>query len=277
MKSNYNYYYKNITKADSLYAIKDYRKAFNLFQKTFDIYTPLNTFRFREYNRYIISKHLIGKDISKKEFYPLIYKYGLTKWDIKKDSVLNLIYKRIKVDSLTYNFLQKKYVNSINMDLRNKIISQVDDDQYYRTYYDASDKESKIQKTDSISEKLLLNLFEKKIFPNKSIVGPLFYKGTIVNIEILLLHTSDSIRKNYFLPKIKKFVNEGKCNPYIYAMMIDQMEIYNDRKQIYGTYRGNALEKNKFAFYNSNRKKLDIGLPSIEFDFFWQNYLESLR
>ncbi len=57
------------------------------------------------------------------------------------------------------------------------------------------------------------------------------------DIELFLLHTKDSIRLNYFIPKIKEFTVNGTAPPRVLDIMIDQYYSYNDKPQIYGTYK----------------------------------------
>jgi len=87
-----------------------------------------------------------------------------------------------------------------------------------------------------------------------------------VDVGLLLLHTKDSIRMNYFVPKVKEFVKKGLAPPRTLGTMIDQYYLYNGKPQIYGTYgaRGGG-----YANMIDNLKKVDsnrisIGLPPLE-------------
>ncbi|CAM1350054.1 hypothetical protein [Tenacibaculum ascidiaceicola] len=276
-ENSYSTYYSNVAKADSLFAVKRYSEAYNIFNETFNKYKPLNTFNFREYTRYVISKHLSGNDVSKKEVERLISEYGgASSMYMHRDSTLKHLLKKHKISKREIDSLNDSYVKSLDTVLRKQLFKAIEEDQYYRTYYEGKDKDKLWKKSDSINEKLLVDLFEKNIFPNETIIGPKFYKGSVVDIDVLLLHTKDSIRMNYFLPKMKKFIFEGKCEPHIYAIMVDQYHLYNDREQLYGTYNTKELSPKKYSYYNENRRKLRIGLPTIEFDIFWQDYLINL-
>ncbi|AZJ36192.1 hypothetical protein [Tenacibaculum singaporense] len=276
-KHSYSTYYSNVAKADSLFAVKKYSEAYSVFNETFSKYKPLNTFSFREYTRYVISKHLSGKEVSKNEVERLISEYGGTSsMYLHRDPSLQYLLGKYKISKSDIDSLSDSHVKSLDMDLRNKLFKAIEEDQYYRTYYDGKDKQKLWAQSDSINEKILVDLFDKNIFPNEKIIGPKFYKGDVVDVEVLLLHTNDSMRINYFLPKIKEFIHKGKCTPRIYAMMVDQYHLYNDRPQLYGTYNTEKILPEKYSYYNENRKKLGIGLPSIEFDVFWQNYLINL-
>ncbi|WP_340066903.1 hypothetical protein [Ascidiimonas aurantiaca] len=152
-------------------------------------------------------------------------------------------------------------MDKIDTLLREKILKLKYLDQEVRRN---TSEEIRIKLIDSVNlevEKFLIDIFSRNIFPNEHIIGNhTIDKNPAVNIDVLLLHTRDSIRLNYFIPRINSFVEEGKCLPSIYCEMIDQYQIYNDKEQIYGTYNFNELNAKE---YNSIRKK--AGLPSLEY------------
>ena len=267
---DYTNYYKEVSKADSLFVIKEYKKSKELFETIFSKVEPINTFRYSEYYLYLLSKHYTGDSITKKEIENLIVKYGKEKSFFKKENVISKYYNRYVSDS-TYHILRTKYVNSINLDLRNDIANMVEEDQMARTLYEGEEGIKKMKEIDSINQNKIKLLFDKGIYPSKKLVGNLFFDDVIPNLELLLLHTPDKERFDYYLPKLKQFIREGKTNPYIYCMLVDQYQLYNDKPQLYGTYNVHELDKKDFAFYNKNRQKLNIGMPSMEFDFWWNS------
>src|SRR5690606_31646487 len=95
---------------------------------------------------------------------------------------------------------------------------------------------------DSINENLLIYIFEKYGYPDESLVGNMEFSIKMEDnpfsmvLSHVLLHTRDSIRQAYFLPKMLEFVKQGKTPPLFYARMADQLEVYHQRSQIYGTY-----------------------------------------
>ena len=266
-KKNKSYanYYKTVSIADSLFYLREYKKSKNILETLFKDLEPINTFRFREYYNYVISKHHIGETIEKKEFLNLIHKYGYTKDQIKKDTILTLYYKKF-TDDKKYENLRTQYNASISMELRNQIYKMLEQDQYYRTAYFEEDAFAKGKEVDVENGKKLKELFDKNRYPSQKLIGGLFYDENVVDVETILLHTNDKDRFEYFLPKLKEFIKQGKTNPYIYGMLIDQHHLFNDKEQLYGTYNVDRLDKKKFAFYNKNRKELKIGFPSVEFD-----------
>lgn len=267
----YRNYYKLVSKADSLFFIKKHKESYDILNELFKKTTPINTFRFKEYYVFLMLKHKLGKNISKSEIKDLITVYGIKKNSLTRDLIINLYYTKYSFTNNEYDSLRKQYINNLNLDLRKKIGELVKDDQYYRKEYTEEDKWDKIRASNALIEKELYALFEKGIYPNSRVVGDSFLDDINPDIETLLLHTSDSIRLNYFLPKIKEFVLAGKCNPYIYITMLDQYEIYNEKPQLYGTFNLSKIPVSKYAYYTDNRNKLDIGLPSVEFDIWWEN------
>lgn len=108
-------------------------------------------------------------------------------------------------------------------------------DQMYRNknYKENIAKQDSI---DKIHEKRLIEIFKTVGYPTERIVGQTNMDNH-VDVELMLLHTDDSIRINYFVPKIKEFVKNGTASPLTLGRIIDQYYLYNGEPQIYGTYR----------------------------------------
>ncbi len=262
---DYSMYYSEVSKADSLFYLGQYKKSKNILDVLFKDLEPVNTYRFKECAKYIISKHHVGEVIKEKEFFDLIRKYGYTENQIKKDSVLNLYYTKF-IGRTKFEELRKQYTTSISMKLREKIHKMLEKDQYYRTAYFEDDALLKGKEVDEENSRKLKELFDKNIYPSQKLIGGLFFDEKNADVEVILLHTNDKDRFEYFLPKVKEFIRQGKTNPYLYGMLIDQYHLYNNREQLYGTYNIHQLEEKKYNFYNKNRRALNIGFPSVEFD-----------
>ncbi len=116
---------------------------------------------------------------------------------------------------------------------------------------------------DSINEMKLIDIFESNRYPKESLLR--YKPNGFVNIHTILLHTRDSMRINYFLPKIKELVREGRCDPYVYATLYDQYYLYNGMPQIYGTYKNRNHELSEHIELDEiNENRLAIGLPTLE-------------
>lgn len=150
------------------------------------------------------------------------------------------------------------------MELREELITMRYNDQLYRRSRDNNDM-AKMDSIDSIHEKRLIELFEQGIYPNDEMVGSYSIDNTSTDVSILLLHTRDSIRLNYFVPKVKEFIKNGKGSPLALGNMLDQYHLYNDQPQIYGTY---TAREGGYAEMIPDLKKVDsnrvsIGLPPL--------------
>ncbi|MEM6719219.1 MAG: hypothetical protein AAF611_07905 [Bacteroidota bacterium] len=136
-------------------------------------------------------------------------------------------------------------------------------DQLYRN---GSYKENK-QKQDSIdllNARELKNIFETYGFPSDRVIGNYTINDDFVNIDALLLHTKDSIRRNYFIPTILKYVRQGKANPRYVGFMEDQLLIYAGKEQYYGTYQNAPLMSVDTSEINKRRQS--IGLPNLGYE-----------
>jgi len=266
---NYKYsvdYYLDIYKADSLFEIKKYNESYNILKKLFKKNKPINLPPYYEYINYVKSGFLAKKFNSeelKKNVKKLIRTYGYDSISFKNDSILNLAFKNSKINN--YKEYRAEYLSSLDFNLRYKLHELIELDQKYRINYFENDRFIKRKKIDDNNELFLKYLFGRNIYPNEHILGNHTVDGTRVpRTNILLLHTSDSIRLNYFLPKIKIFIREGKCTPSIYGNMMDQLYLYNNKEQIYGTYDVIKIKKEDYVKFNKMRKI--IGLPSIEYE-----------
>ncbi|SEC64527.1 hypothetical protein SAMN04489761_3383 [Tenacibaculum sp. MAR_2009_124] len=265
-------YYNEVSIADSLFMNQSYRASFNKLNFLLNNGGLKNSFRNSEYRVYMLTKHYLGKQITRKDFELLIAKYGIIEPNIKSDTLLFPYYQKSGITPVIYKELRSEYLKSLDLELRDSIILMVEKDQYYRVEYYGDDRLEKRKQIDIKHEKVLIDLFEKEIYPSQEVVGNYFVDNKFIDTELLLLHTQDSIRLKYFLPKIRKFILEKKCSPYLYANMVDQYQLYNEKEQIYGSYNIAQLEEKDFSRYNRNRKLLGLGLRSVEYDI-WRDKL----
>lgn len=262
--NDYRNYYLEIYKADSLTLAGKYESSFNILDSLFRVYEPRNFPPYYEYETYLKVGYLSKKNIPTKKIKSLIANYGfdLETFDTITYPVLNKVYEESKISKEKYEKLRKIYLSKIDTSLRQKILQLNYFDQKARKANIS--EENKFKLKDSIGsevEKLLADLFSRNIFPNDQVIGNhTVDKNPSISIDILLLHTKDSIRLNYFIPKMNLFVEQGQCLPSTYYQMIDQYQLYNRKEQIYGTYNFNQLNPKD---YSTVRKK--AGLPSLEY------------
>lgn len=238
-KSSCNYitdYYQTIYKADYEFQKESYEKAFELYQEAFNSCEAINTLSYNEIDRFaetsaILNKYSItyeyvkkqiqiGKELNSFQNNPHLEKFLSSKYGIKLLS--------------EYENLRKMFLDNADFELRDELVKMRIADQMYR----GGSGEANWTKQDSIDklhELRLIEIFESIGYPTEKMVGQRTMDYP-VDVGLLLLHTKDSIRMNYFVPKVNEFIINGTAPPRVLGTMIDQYHLYNDKPQIYGTY-----------------------------------------
>jgi len=267
---NYIPYYLKIYEADSLYMVGNYTHCYKVLDSIFKKFTPKNSTLYYEYKTYVKSAYLSNNKYNIKEkLTKLISNFGLERKHIKSDSIFNSIFKLSKISENEYSNFRKLYLENINLKLREEILEMTGKDQFYRTEYNGEDLYKKRHEVDSINQQKLKNIFDKGIYPSEQIIGGFSIDNKDTNILFMLLHTRDSVRLKYFLPKIKEFIRKGECVPIVYGYMVDQYHLYNKRSQVYGTYNIYDVKEEEIPLINQARKKM--GLPSFEYEIWKRN------
>ena len=263
-------YYASVYEADSLYIIKEYEKSYEIFDKTFSTFEPIDIDVYNEVSTYVKLKVILDKGLSYKEYSDLMSVYGYSDVYLKNDSILNIYYHRVK-DKLDNDIsnLKQKYRSSLNIDLRNKILRMKVQDQLYRQNYGANrDKQEKI---DSTNTQELIHIFDTYGFPSKRMIGDYSVDNQHASINTLLLHTDDSIREHYFIPKIQEYVRNGVANPQLVGTMYDQLLLYGGSEQYYGTY--NTSKPMTATSKEINKRRASIGLSRLGYENWRENIL----
>ena len=259
-------YYPLVYRADIEFELENYNRAFELYQKAFSTCNAKNTPTFNEIANFTECSALLKR-------YDITYKYaksqiqnGVTLDRFENNKSYAEFLSSGSGQQLISEFptLRRAFKANANFELRDELIAMQVADQMYRN----SKHQKQIAKQDSIDklhEERLIEIFETIGYPTDRIVGPHTMEYP-VNPELLLLHTDDSIRMSYFVPKIKEFVKKGMASPQILGSLIDQYYLYNGSPQIYGTYRtqggGYADMIGDKNVVDSNR--ISIGLPPLE-------------
>lgn len=270
-KTDCNYitdYYQIIYEADLAFETKNYKKAFELYQDAFGFCEAKNTMGYNEIGSFTECSAILGKfDITyiyaKKQ---ILYGVELNMFQ-NNDNFKEFLFSDYGMKFISeYETLRREFIEKANFDLRDELVAMRFADQMYRGRNNNANW-TKQDSIDKLHEKRLIEIFESIGYPTAAIVGP----HTIdypVDLQILLLHTKDSIRLNYFVPKVKEFVQNGTAPPNVLGTMIDQYYLYNDKPQIYGTY---SLQNDRSGYANmiDDLKKVDssrisIGLPSLK-------------
>lgn len=253
-----NNYYPHMHKGIIAFEKGSIDSAFFYLDKAFSKCSPRNTIPHYEIDVMAkvtakLEKHNICSEMIKKQL-----KNGFTITKYSGDTLYSEFFNSevgIKLLENADDF-QKSYQSNVDSTLFNKLKLMLSEDQKNR----GSEEQ---QVFDKRNEKRLIELFEKGIYPDESIrrlCNP--YEA---DIHTVLLHTDDSIRINYFLPKLLQFVKMGKCDPKVYANVYDQYFLYNGDPQIYGTYRDTDKNlSNHIDMEKLNSNRLSIGLMTLD-------------
>jgi hypothetical protein len=260
-------YYQTIYQAELAYELKKYDRAFELYQSAFNTCTPINTYTYNEIGKYVEICLILGHDKQALDFIELDLKKGNElKWKLE-DPVYSKIFSTEDGKKLIANYdnIRSEYLKGINLELRKEIQEMSRLDQLYRT---GQYQENKQDSIDKINTNRLREIFEQFGYPNDEVIGSYSVDRMNTDIITMLLHTSDSIRMSYFVPKLKEYVKAGVCSPKTLGQVIDQFYLYNNQPQTHGTYQA---KNSRYANMIDDRKQVDknrisIGLPSLELD-----------
>ncbi|MDF1698345.1 MAG: hypothetical protein P1U56_21020 [Saprospiraceae bacterium] len=259
-------YYPLMYKADIAFEMEDYEEAFRWYSHAFKKCKAKNTSTFNEMRNYTESAALLGKfdvayDFAKKQILQGI-EFSRFENNPNFEEFLNSDYG-IKFKN-EYGELRQNFVNQANFELRDELIAMLDADQKYRGANYTSNH-TRVDSIDKVHEKRLIELFETIGYPTDEMVGS-NSRDYQVDVGVLLLHTEDSIRMNYFVPKVFEFVKNGQASPKVLGSMVDQYYLYNREQQIYGTYKaqGGGFANIIDDLSEVNRNRISIGLPSLE-------------
>lgn len=259
-------YHPLVIKAEIEYEKKNYKEAYKLLKEAFNSCNPRNTVTYYEIDKMAkITAHL-GLFEESLDMIRLQISQGFTVDKYKSDTLFNKVLQSKKGIELIKqaDFLRNEYLKSIDTSMVSKLIKMNSCDQQYRkkrNYYNEHKKEQ--DRLDSINESQLMKIFESYGFPEEHLMR--FAHPEMIRVNAILLHTEDSIRENYFLPKLKEFVKSGKCDPRTYAVVYDQFLLYNDLPQKYGTYyKSDGTLSNSVHLDEVNKNRFSIGLASLK-------------
>ena len=258
-------YYPKIYEAELHYYQKDYQRAFEIYTTAFNSCEPKNTPVHNEINKYSEICAILGKDeLALKFIKKRIDQGSEIKW-IQQDPIYDRVLNSENGKKLVLEYEQSRadYLSNINLQLRNELQRMIELDQQHNM---TPAKDSMFRANDN----RLVEIFEEYGYPNGEVIGGYNIDRTSSNPHILLLHSSDSIRLNYFIPKMLKFVKDGAAPPQELGSLYDNLELFNGNPQTHGTYEGSELISS-LSEVDANRQR--IGLPTLEI----AKKLDSLR
>ena len=263
-------YYQTIYQAEMAYSTEDYQKAFELYQAAFESCEPVNTPMYYEISKFAETCAILGKTELAVDFLKKDFATGSQlEHKLKNSNFDNLFESSIGKELIkNYDSLRQEYLSSINLDLRQEIAEMQRNDQKYRAqpgFMESDEMKQKQEEIDNYNTKRLIEIFDEYGYPNENVIGCFNIDKTPVSINGILLHTSDSIRINYFIPIIKEYIENGECSPSVLGPIIDQYYLYNGEPQINGTYtKPDGSYSNMIDDLDKvDENRISIGLPPL--------------
>lgn len=206
-------YYETIYKADSLFISGKPKEAYNVLNEIFKQFIPINLPYIEEYKTYVKSQHLIGLTReARHSLKQLIRNYGITWNKINKDDVLLSLVVQSGFTRSDYEVLRLEYEQSTLTSLKMELDTMYNEDRDFRRKYMETPFKNKIDSIDQVHALRLVEIFKKHGYPMPKKLGLTDNtKNFDRKTSILLLHTKEEIRENYFIPFIKESVEKGNC------------------------------------------------------------------
>jgi hypothetical protein len=276
-KANYIPYYIKVYEADSLFLTKNYSQSHKKLDSLFDMFEPINLDLYFEFENYIKSGLLSKqKKNYKKEYKYLFLKYGYNYSDVLLDSILK--------KGLTNTFISEKkakkwhniYVSKLDIIYRNRLDSM--------NYVDQKVRNTKpfdwemVKNIDLTNDSILMNYILKNGYPYFKKIGTFrkLYeteKPKSIGLDVLINHfTSYEKCVNFYNTNLQIFVKNGTCPPIVYGYFMDRY--YNKFKNasyFYFVTDDFNYKLNKNLVKEINSRRLENGLPSIEYQELWFN------
>ncbi len=195
----------------------------------------------------------------------LVEKYG---YSVEKvEQLCAKMQEYINFDQLKpkLSILYRSFYNKVDVELVAKLNDMVTQDQTVRTGGNERrfDKDfiQAMQKTDSINELQIKEIFKKYGYPNLKLIG---YRnaGVLSSLKTMLIHFNDT---SYFNNILLGYVRIGECSPEVLASFVDsrrRMETRMD-KYIYRIY-SNVSDAEVWDIKNLDNRRLSIGMPTVE-------------
>lgn len=256
-------YYENVYLADSLFIEGEFKKSYEILKGTFKKQPPINMDIYYEYETYLSSAVELGKsEFLCDELKSLISNYGYNEYRISNNPNIDKLLDSCPEVKRNIKKLYEEFKSKIKLSLRNELLGMAKNDQKFRQKGKYQDNIIEQERIDEINTKRIIEIFEKFGYPNQKLVGDYFVDEKHLIFKGMLLHTNDSIRREYFIPKLLEFIKKGECNPLVYATIVDQLNLYNGNQQLFGTYSNNNIYN--FKKIDSTRKS--IGLPKYGYE-----------
>lgn len=268
---NYIPYYLKVYEADSLYVTGDYKNAFKILNSLFDKFEPLNQPGIYEMNTYVKLAYLTkNHEKIKPVLIRLFDTWGYKPENLEHDSIMNLAFQSTNLTIKEILSLNEKYKQNVNLELKNSLIEMQRLDQLYR----GKDQDKEIKREDSIDlihKKLIFRWLENEELPDVRIIDSYVPYGIFFN------HISDnvSVSEDEFIKnKLLKAIKKGKAQPDNLYMYLERQSY--DRKEKQSPFGGFNFLEIPLDTITVNKNRKEIGLPSLQYEKFKQEYFERM-
>lgn len=276
--ANYIPYYLKVYEADSLYKAGNYKHSYTILDSLFKKYEPINLTLYFEYENYV-KMAVKNNNVRKTDVKNLVRYYDYRIEEIKKDTLLLIAFNKSRLSEKKINKLHKAFVRNLDTVYRNLIDKMNYKDQKVRTV--AGIEKREVVKTDLETDSLLRIQLTKKDFPSLRKVGSWKIINNEINsknidLEVIFNHLSSYDCFDYYKAKIYSFVKTGLCPPKVYGRFIDKRSLKDNIESYYYLipFDLNILKnKNVDLIKEINNRRKELGLPSVQYDLYWFNYV----
>ena len=263
-------YFPHIYEAEINFLLGEYEQAYEYYSLAFESCKALRIGIFRDTDKYAKVCAILGYEDQSIQFIRKSIRAGGKLEQFRKDTAFYQIFKSTKGQEIIvdYERMRESFLNSLDLKLRDTLQQLIALDLMHNM---TESQDSAFYEND----KKLLSILKQFGYPNEKAIGPYNLDMQQSGPEILLLHSTDSIRINHFIPMLKKYVSNGQCSPYILGQVLDNYELFHQKPQTHGTFGGvtsryaNMIDDLKKVDFN----RINIGLPSLE----KQQLIDSLK
>lgn len=267
--ANYIPYYLKVYEADSLYLVGNYKRSYEILDKLFKKYEPININGFYECGTYLLSCYKTNNNKKVKKNIKKFYEnYGEVFYPSLKDSSF---WDKMLIENIlpfeVRALYTKNYIKNKNLQLRDTIIKLMKEDQFYILN---SDNRNKIDSISEIHFRKINEIFLKYGYPSNKVIGYDGFFEKYATIQAILIHLSEK-NKIKILPTLYNFLKKGSCLPFEYSSVEDRLYLERDYAYKYGVEERFRNAEIKFLDeQNIDSLRKSIGLPNLQY-LEWRN------
>lgn len=262
-------YFPLVYRGDLDFFKEHYAESYRTLKEAADMLEPTNFEPFRELEKLANLAAKLGEPEASIQYIQQLIERGYPLEAFQRDTTYATLWELPSWQELaaTYPEARKAYLKTVNHELREEIRQMNESDQRYRSRADRHEYRDEQLRLDSINIKKLQDIFEQWGYPGPQLIGYI-PPDSIEQLGVLniLMRTPGDIRQEYFIPKLKTFVENGSCPPNDLGLLIDQYYLTREGYQLYATMVGpNGLFPIKDG-RKLDERRLAIGLPTLKME-----------